>query len=136
MPNTVETIEAGIAARIGRYADAVRIPAGYDQIVVSGTPGLRPDGTLPEGIEAQSEQAWQNIETILGLAGAKTSDIVSVRQWVKRETDIPAYVEVRKRHISHLPVFMLAAGTDLVWPSILVEVEVVAAVAAQQGASS
>ncbi|MGH3408646.1 MAG: hypothetical protein ACRDRJ_40055 [Streptosporangiaceae bacterium] len=32
--------DAGIARQIGHYADAVRVPAGYDQIPVPGTPGL------------------------------------------------------------------------------------------------
>lgn len=31
---TVETFDAGVAHRIGRYADAVRAPAGCDQILV------------------------------------------------------------------------------------------------------
>ena len=30
------------------YADAVRIPAAAELIYTSGTPGLRPDGTVPE----------------------------------------------------------------------------------------
>jgi 2-iminobutanoate/2-iminopropanoate deaminase len=34
-----ETIDAGIARQIGHYADAVWVPAGHDQILVSGTPG-------------------------------------------------------------------------------------------------
>jgi hypothetical protein len=43
-----ETFEAGVAHQIGRYSDAVRVPAGCDQILVSGTPGLAPDGSLAE----------------------------------------------------------------------------------------
>jgi 2-iminobutanoate/2-iminopropanoate deaminase len=43
-----EAINAGIAHQIGRYADAVRIPAGMDQVVVSGTPGLVWPGFLVE----------------------------------------------------------------------------------------
>jgi hypothetical protein len=35
-----ESFDAGIARQLGHYADAVRVPAGYDQILVSGTPGL------------------------------------------------------------------------------------------------
>jgi hypothetical protein len=42
-----ESFDAGIARQIGHYADAVRVPAGHDQILVSGTPGLAPDGSLP-----------------------------------------------------------------------------------------
>jgi hypothetical protein len=35
-----ESFDAGIARQIGQYADAVRVLAGYDHILVSGTPGL------------------------------------------------------------------------------------------------
>ena len=41
-----ESFDAGIARQIGCYADAVRIPAGYDQIVLSETSGLTADGSL------------------------------------------------------------------------------------------
>ena len=43
----LESFDAGVAHQLGLYADAVRVPAGWDQILVSGTPGLAPDGTLP-----------------------------------------------------------------------------------------
>jgi 2-iminobutanoate/2-iminopropanoate deaminase len=128
MTSGIQTIETGISTQIGHYADAVRIPAGYDQIVLSGTPGLTPDGTLPVGIEEQASQAWRNVENILNAAGASVSDIVSVRQWLRDEQDVPAYVEVRKRFVRHLPTFMLAVGVGLVRPEFLVEIEVVAAV--------
>jgi hypothetical protein len=39
-----EAFSTGVAHKIGRYSDAVRVPAGYEQIVTSGTPGLRPYG--------------------------------------------------------------------------------------------
>jgi hypothetical protein len=32
----IESFDAGIARQIGHYADAVRVPASYDQILVSG----------------------------------------------------------------------------------------------------
>jgi 2-iminobutanoate/2-iminopropanoate deaminase len=130
MTSRIQTIETGISTQIGHYADAVRIPAGYDQIVLSGTPGLTSDGTLPVGIEKQAEQAWLNVEHILNAAGATIADVVSVRQWLRDADDVPAYVEVRKRFVHHLPTFMLAVGVGLVRPEFLVEIEVMAAVPA------
>jgi 2-iminobutanoate/2-iminopropanoate deaminase len=130
MTSDIQTIETGISSQIGSYADAVRIPAGYDQIVLSGTPGLAPDGSLPDGIEAQAEQAWGNVERILGAAGVSLADIVSVRQWIRDRPDVAGYVAVRKRFITHRPTFMLAVGVGLVRPEFLVEIEVVAAVPA------
>ena len=79
---TAESFDTGIARQIGHYADAVRVPAGHDQILVSGTPGLAPDGSLPGDMTGQTTQAWHNIQTPLGQAGASLSDIVSVRPWL------------------------------------------------------
>ena len=100
-----QSFDAGIARQIGSYADAVRVPAGYDQIVVSGTPGLAPDGSLADDMTGQATQAWQNIETILNQAGASLPDIVSVRQWLTSAEDTRAYVDVRSKFITHKPAF-------------------------------
>jgi 2-iminobutanoate/2-iminopropanoate deaminase len=123
-----ESFDAGIARQIGHYADAVRVPAGYDQILVSGTPGLAPDGSLPGDMTGQATQAWQNIETTLNQAGANLGDIVSVRQWLTNAEDVRAYVQVRSRFITHEPTFMLGVIPGLVRPGFLIEIEVMAAV--------
>jgi enamine deaminase RidA (YjgF/YER057c/UK114 family) len=125
-----ESFDAGIARQIGHYADAIRVPAGYDQILVSGTPGLAPDGSLPRDMTGQATQAWQNIATTLNQAGASLRDIVSVRQWLTSAEDIRAYVEVRGRFVTHEPTFMLGIIPGLVRPDFLIEIEVVAAVLA------
>jgi 2-iminobutanoate/2-iminopropanoate deaminase len=102
-----ESIMAGVAGHIGNYADVVRIPPGVELIHTSGTPGLRPDGTLPEDFSEEAAQAWRNVEEALARAGATLGDIVSVRQWLTDAADIPAYAAVRSSVITHQPVFML-----------------------------
>jgi 2-iminobutanoate/2-iminopropanoate deaminase len=121
-----ESISTGVAAHVGRYADAVRIPAGVEVIHTSGTPGLRPDGTLPDDFSEEVAQAWRNVEEALGRADATLADIVSVRQWLTNADDLPAYAAVRSKMITRKPVFMLAIIPALVWPSIRVEIEVTA----------
>ena len=126
MTGQFESIMTGVAGHIGNYADAVRIPAGVETIHTSGTPGLRPEGTLPEDFGEEVAQAGRNIEDALGRAGATLSDIVSVRQWLTHAADIPAYAAVRSSIITHQPVFMLAVVPALVWPNIRVAIEVTA----------
>lgn len=121
-----EPIHTGVAHLIGRYADAVRVPAGYEQIFVSGTPGLRADGSLPEDFGEEAAQAWRNVAEALSRAGAELTDIVSVRQWLTSADDIPAYVAVRKEIIKHEPAFMLGVIPGLVWPQLRIEIEVTA----------
>ena len=124
------SFDAGIASQIGHYADAVRVPASYDQIVVSGTPGLTPDGSLAGDMTGQATQAWQNVETALNQAGATLPDIISVRQWLTSTDDLQAYVHVRNEFITHKPAFMLGVIPGLVRPDFLIEIEVIAAIPA------
>lgn len=125
---TPEAVNVNVSQPIGRYSDAVRVPAGLDTIVVSGTPGVRRDGSVPTDITDESTQAWKNVETALARAGARLGDIVSVRQWLTASDDIPAYLAVRARFLGHEPASMLAVVQALVRPESRVEIEVVAAV--------
>jgi 2-iminobutanoate/2-iminopropanoate deaminase len=126
--NDPVTYDAGFSHQIGRYSDAVRVPAGRDQIIVSGTPGLDESGAIPADFADEARQAWRNVGAILAKAGASLSDIVSVRQYLTRREDLEAYVAVRKEVITHEPAFMLLITDALVWPGMHVEVEVVALV--------
>jgi enamine deaminase RidA (YjgF/YER057c/UK114 family) len=126
--NAPQTYDAGVSHRIGRYPDAIRVPAGYDQIIVSGTPGLDENGNIPADFADETRQAWRNVAAILEKAGASISDIVSVRQYLTREEDIKTYVEVRKEMITHEPAGMLLVAKAMVRPEIHVELEAVALV--------
>ncbi|HXT88718.1 MAG TPA: RidA family protein [Trebonia sp.] len=126
--STPQTYDAGVSHRIGRYSDAIQVPAGYDQIVVSGTPGIEENGNIPADFADEVRQAWRNVAAILEKAGASISDIVSVRQYLTREEDMKAYVAVRSEMITHEPAGMLLVAKALMWPEIHVEVEAVALV--------
>jgi 2-iminobutanoate/2-iminopropanoate deaminase len=122
-----EVIRFGVAERIAHYADAVRVPPGYELILVSGTPGVDENGALADNITDQARQAWRNIEGILEKAGASLMDIVSVRQWLSDENDVDAYWVVRREVIKHEIASMMAVVDRFVWPSFKVELEVIAA---------
>jgi 2-iminobutanoate/2-iminopropanoate deaminase len=118
----------GVAAQIGQYSDGVEVSGPARWLYTSGTPGIRPDGTVPETIEEQVDQAWKNILAILESAGMGVADIVKVTQYLTRQEDKAAYVKVRSRYLGEArPAFMLAVVTELIRPEILVEIEVYAA---------
>lgn len=123
---TITRIRTGVADHIGKYADAVVVSSGGTQIFVSGTPGLREDGTLPEDFADEARQCWANVENALGKAGAKLTDIVYMRQWVTSRDNAAAYLAVSKEIIRHAPAAMFSIIDGLVWPNIRVEVEVTA----------
>jgi enamine deaminase RidA (YjgF/YER057c/UK114 family) len=80
--NRLQTIDQGIATKIGYYADAIVIPAGYQQVLVSATPGIDQDGEVADDATGQSEQAWENVTRVLEAAGATVGDIVFTRLWL------------------------------------------------------
>jgi 2-iminobutanoate/2-iminopropanoate deaminase len=123
---TITRIRTGVADHIGKYADAVAVSGGATQIFVSGTPGVREDGTLPEEFTDEARQCWANVENALGKAGAKLTDIVYMRQWVTSRENASAYLAVSKEIIRHEPAAMFSIIDGLVWPNIRVEVEVTA----------
>jgi 2-iminobutanoate/2-iminopropanoate deaminase len=111
-----------VSHQIGHYADAIRVPAGYEQIITSVTPGLTTDGELPDNIAYKARRAWQNVEAALAKARASIPDVVSIRQWLTDADDIKAYTLVRSQFVKHECASMLAVIPALVWPSIKVEI--------------
>ena len=128
MPTNHETIDTGIAAQIGTYSDAIRVGPGQQWLFTSGTPGLAGEKPLSNDIRGQSEKAWENILAALGKAGMDMGDVVKVTSYLTRQEDIRPYAEVRKRYLgSARPASMLLVVPALVWPEILVEIEIIAA---------
>ena len=72
---TCETINAQKApAAVGPYCHAVK--AG-ELVFTSGQLGLDPEnGTLPDGVEAQADQALSNLDEVLKEAGLSLSDVI------------------------------------------------------------
>lgn len=122
-------LNVGVAARIGTYSDAVEIVEDKRVLYVSGTPGLdAATGNVPEGFADQADLAWKNIKAILAAAGMGVEDIVKLTQYLIRREDLVVYRDIRSRHLGECrPASMLAFLPELVWPNMLIELEVVAA---------
>lgn len=121
-------LNIGVAAQIGTYSDAVEVPPGARWLITAGTPGLAMDGTLPNGIAAQAELAWQHIVALLDRANMNIADIVKITQYLLHESDISEYARVRSRYLQDArPASMLSIVPALVKPGILVEIEIIAA---------
>jgi enamine deaminase RidA (YjgF/YER057c/UK114 family) len=70
-PNTV-------AAPFGPYSHAVEVPEGSRLLYISGEVGVMPDGTVPNGIEAQAEACWRDLIAILADAGMGVGDLACI----------------------------------------------------------
>jgi 2-iminobutanoate/2-iminopropanoate deaminase len=120
--------DIGVAARIGKYGDAVEVAANQRWLVTSGTPGMDEAGEYPPDITAQAELAWGHILKMLEAADMSVGDLVKITQYLTRAEDIPAYVQVRTRMLGDArPASMLMVVAGLPRPQFLLEIEAVAA---------
>ncbi|HBE94010.1 MAG TPA: hypothetical protein DDW80_00910 [Desulfovibrio sp.] len=107
------------------YSRAVR--AG-NTVYVSGTVGVNPDGSAPDGAYAQTRQALSIIKAALEKAGAKIEDVVRTRVFL---ADIKDFDDAGKAHgevFSEIrPALTMLAAGGLVG-GFLVEVEAVAVI--------
>jgi enamine deaminase RidA (YjgF/YER057c/UK114 family) len=62
---------------------------------LSGQLGLKPDGSIPQGVEAQTTQCFENIAAILDQAGASLTDIVKLQAYVTDRTYLQGYMKAR-----------------------------------------
>ena len=126
MTHTIYDI--GVASQIGSYSDAIEAKPNLRWLMTSGTPGLALSSELPKDITGQAELAWQNVIGLLEKADMSVADIVKVTQYLTHADDIAAYAKVRARFLDrHRPASMLLVIPQLVWPELLVEVEIIAA---------
>lgn len=117
-----------IAPAAARYAPAVVSLPGSSMLHTAGIVPVSPDGTVPDGVDAQAEVVWANIAALLGEAGFETADIVTVTTYVVPGQDLDAVMAARDRFMGeHLAASTLVVVAALVRPEWKVEIAVVAA---------
>jgi 2-iminobutanoate/2-iminopropanoate deaminase len=118
----------GVAARIGKYGDAIEVAPNQRWLFTSGTPGMDEKGEFPPDITRQAELAWGHILKMLKSADMSVADLVKITQYLTRPEDIPAYVQVRTRILGEArPASMLMVVAGLPRPEFLLEIDAVAA---------
>jgi 2-iminobutanoate/2-iminopropanoate deaminase len=117
-----------VAAPFGPYSHAVEVPEGSRLLYISGEVGVLPDGTVPDGIEAQAEACWQNIIAILADANMGLEDLVKITTYLVRPEDVAAAGAARAKHFGDArPGSASIIVNALVVPTWLIEIEAVAA---------
>ncbi|MGL4973994.1 MAG: RidA family protein, partial [Bosea sp. (in: a-proteobacteria)] len=67
MPKTVTP--PGFAPSGSNFAQGIVHGPLSRRLIISGQVGVRPDGSVPEGLEAQVAQAFDNLLAVLHAAG-------------------------------------------------------------------
>jgi enamine deaminase RidA (YjgF/YER057c/UK114 family) len=113
------------------FTHAVRVPAGYDTILIGGQNGVGADGqVVGPGLAEQTRQALVNVAACLEGAGASLRDVVKwtilVAQGAPFHEGFTAFMEIWPADAPP-PAITVAVVAALAVPGALVEIEAVAA---------
>lgn len=119
---------AAIAPPLARYSHGILLPPGQDCLITSGTLAVRPDGTIPEDVEAQCVVIFEALKAILAEGGMDFSHVVQFRAYVTDRAYFPVYGAVRARYVDGAAfASTLLVVSGFTRPEFKVEVELVAA---------
>ena len=109
------------------YSQVVTVPAGT-QVWVSGQVASGPDGKTPDGIEAQTRLAFENVARALATAGATWADVFKITIFVTDISAVPTVRAIRDEFVNTdaPPTSTLVEVGALVRPELLIEIEAVA----------
>jgi 2-iminobutanoate/2-iminopropanoate deaminase len=94
------------------------------RLVIAGQIGLKPDGSVAEGLEGQLEQAWDNLIAVLRGAEMDVADLVKVSVFVTVPGAIAVSRRVRERKLAgHAPAATFLQVAGLARPEFLAEIE-------------
>lgn len=111
-------------AAVGPYSQAIL--AG-SLLLTSGQLGLDPEtGTLPEGVEAQAEQALKNIGAILEAAGCARTDVVKTTVFIRNMGDFGKVNEIYAAFFGDHKPARSCVEVSALPKNGLVEIEVIA----------
>jgi 2-iminobutanoate/2-iminopropanoate deaminase len=111
-------------AALGPYSQAI-VAGGL--IFCSGMAGIDPaTGAIPDGIEAQAEQALRNLAAVLAEAGASMNDVVKTTIFYADVDDFARLNEVYARHMPDPPPARSAPAHVRLPHGLLVSIEAIA----------
>jgi len=118
-----------VAPPAAMYSHSVEIPPNARMLYTAGQVGLRPDGTLPEGFEAQHEQIWKNTLAILADADMGPENIVRLNVYSTDPDGLKFIGPHRQKYLKpgHVPASTWVVVRQLAQPGWVVEMETVAA---------
>ena len=126
----------GAPAPVGPYSQVARIDAGATTLLVlSGQLGVDDDGTVLDGMTAQSQRIFDIVEALLGAYGATLADVVNIRTYMLDLGQLAEYGAVRQARLAgRRPTSTTVQVAGLFKPDALLEVEVTAVLAKEEQA--
>ena len=124
-PRLIETGKP-IDEKYGYSPAAVVERAGL--VFISGMVGWNADGEIPDDVEAQAQQAFQNLADVLGQLGLDAGDVVMETEYITDLALYPIIGRVRNAFFgAHRPAATLVQVSALFRPGLVFEIQAIAA---------
>ncbi|WP_407155371.1 RidA family protein [Bradyrhizobium sp. STM 3557] len=127
MAQIVQHNPATVRPPAGAYSMGVELSQHRRLLFVSGQVPETPDGAVPEGFEAQCEQAWRNVIEVLAAAGLGLEHLVKVTTFLTDRNQVVPNRTIRRTVLGeHQPALtvVIVETVDSKW---LLEIEAIAA---------
>jgi reactive intermediate/imine deaminase len=115
------------------YTHVVEVNGPAKTVYISGQIAFDKSGNLVGGadMKAQAEQVFKNLQAALAAAGAKFTDVVKMNTYTTDMSQVQAIRDVRTKYFGSVtPASTLVQVVHLARPELLLEIEVIAVVAA------
>lgn len=96
-------------------------------LFISGQVPERFDGTVPDGFEAQCEQAWRNVREVLAAAGLGVEHLVKVTTFLTDRSQVVANRAIRRAMLGEHQPALTVVVVETVDSKWLLEIEAIAA---------
>ena len=111
-------------AAIGPYSQAIEVNG---MIYTSGVIPVNPlTGEIPEGIEAQADQAIGNLAALLGEAGTSVEDVIKTTVFIKEMDDFAKVNAVYAKYFTENCPARSCVEVARLPKDVLIEIEAIA----------
>jgi 2-iminobutanoate/2-iminopropanoate deaminase len=127
MAQIVRHNPAAVHAPSSGYSMGLEFSQHRRLLFISGQVPEKPDGSVPEGFEAQCEQAWRNVIAVLAAAGLGVEHLVKINTFLTDRSQVVANRAIRRKMLQGnepASTVMVAETVDGKW---LLEIEAIAA---------
>ncbi|QDP26521.1 RidA family protein [Bradyrhizobium cosmicum] len=111
----------------GGYSMGLELTQHRRLLFISGQVPERADGSVPEGFEAQCEQAWRNVREVLAAAGLGVAHLVKVTTFLTERSQVVANRAIRRAMLGDHQPALTVVVVETVESKWLLEIEAIAA---------
>ncbi|MEC0207828.1 RidA family protein [Paenibacillus ehimensis] len=119
---------AGMPDPVGNYTHITKIPRNAELYVTSGQIGVDRNGNLPDDMNEQIKNTFDNIKTILHAEELTAENIIKINIWATQKIEWDyLYAKWDELFGGHYPAMTIGYISELGLPEIKIEIELWAA---------